>query len=46
MGHVGERLSEEAPSRLEEIERRLEVIEELLRRVLERMGTSEEGRVV
>ena len=39
VGHVGGRLSEveeEPPSRLEEMEKRLEVIEELLRQLLER----------
>ena len=47
LGHVGERLrelEEKAPkaSRLEEIEKRLEVIEELMRRMLEKMGMEEE----
>ena len=45
VGRVGQRLNEvrqEVPSRVEEIERRLGVIEELMRRMLERMSMGAE----
>ena len=47
--HVGDRLQEpeeEAPNRLEVIERRLEAIEELMRTMLEQLGMGTEGERV